>query len=638
MSKLSPLDCLDCKDMLKNWLEFQLVDEQGKPLVNMPYRLKIRGNPRLGRKGVTDGNGLLREEDMPPHPVTLYIGAQPLADEMEQRPLREIRGEEASVVKPKAEAEGYQYRYVTIGQISDGLPEIKGWDHKDIPPPYHFPDPEPQGYEVYPMNRRYVLEVCPFRAWVLLLHHQKEYSIVNAYNQSLMSVLAYADEDVNVAGSVKHFFNRQMVDVSKLPYQVEKVSAAPVVYNVPFSERYTEVEFIDSRAGNNKQGDTKLFYAASEKDMIVSWRGTVTLENYLTDATFQPLVLNCDDDKALCSEFIHHGKVHRGFWEAFNLIGKLTVHDEKEKTVFGEIIGLAKRRRLFVCGHSLGGALALLHSAQLKEHNPCLYSYGMPRTLTRSAVEELSSIIHYRHVNEDDVIPSVPFEQDMDNGFFKYWTPAGYDWEIVKLVSPSPIVKAIKQATISKEIYLHHGKVVHFFKANSCPEWLISARNFSPIMGVAEEILDNTTKLYLIPELNQETEKDFSLAGEQQNALFNQLSQQEKDKLFVENRSTDLKGGFGFSNHSSYKYAGYIDKRLRELCEPDKITVYQDSQRQFKAKMDNHKMLIPDNIYYRNLYFLDMDKQLVKSLTVSQQEEQGTLALQHYCDKKELSV
>ncbi|OCQ51755.1 hypothetical protein Ppb6_02868 [Photorhabdus australis subsp. thailandensis] len=71
---------------------------------------------------------------------------------------------------------------------------------------------------------------------------------------------------------------------------------------------------------------------------------------------------------------------------------------------------------------------------------------------------------------------------------------------------------------------------------------------------------------------------------------------------------------------------------------PWSITAYQDSQRQFKAKMDNDKMLIPDNIYYRNLYFLDMDKQLIKSLTVSQQEEQGTLALQHYCDKKELSV
>ncbi|NRN31016.1 lipase family protein, partial [Photorhabdus heterorhabditis subsp. aluminescens] len=69
MSKLGPLDHIDCKNILKHWIEFQLVDEQGKPLVNMPYRLKVRGNPLMGRKGVTDGNGLLREEDMPPHPV-----------------------------------------------------------------------------------------------------------------------------------------------------------------------------------------------------------------------------------------------------------------------------------------------------------------------------------------------------------------------------------------------------------------------------------------------------------------------------------------------------------------------------------------------------------------------------------------
>ncbi|WP_350306989.1 lipase family protein [Photorhabdus viridis] len=635
MSRLDPRETLDCR-RLKHWVEFQLMDEQGKPLINVPYGLVSWGLPDHVRRGTTDGFGVLREENLSAHPVILSIHAQSLADEMERRPLREIRGEAASVVKPKAEAEGHQYHYVTIGQISDGLPVIEDWKEQE-PPLYHFPDPEPSGYTVHPLNQRYVLEICPFRAWVLQLHHQKEYSIVNAYNLSLMSVLAYAGGDVNVEGSVKHFFNRQMLDVSKLPYQVEKASATPVAYDVPFSERYTRVEFIDSKTAD-KQGDTRLFYVASSSDVLVSWRGTISLENYRTDVTFQPLVLSCDDDKALCSGFIHRGKVHKGFWEAFNLVGELIVPSDETKTVFRDITNLVTNKRLFICGHSLGGALALLHSAQLKEYNPCLYSYGMPRTLTRSAVEELSSIIHYRHVNEDDVIPVVPFEQDMDNGFFNYWAPAGYDWEIIKLVSTSPIVKAIKQATASQEIYLHHGKVVHFFQANSCPEWLISARSLTLITAVAEEILNNTTKLYLIPELNPETEKDFSLAGEQQNALFNQLSQQEKDQLFVENRSADLKGGLGFLHHSSYKYAGYIDKRLRELCEPDKITVYQDSQRQFKAKMDHDKMLIPDNIYYCNLYFLDMDKQLIKSLTVSQQEEQGTLALQHYCDGKELSV
>ncbi|WP_254361219.1 hypothetical protein [Photorhabdus heterorhabditis] len=43
MSKLGPLDHIDYKNILKHWIEFQLVDEQGKPLVNMPYRLKIKG-------------------------------------------------------------------------------------------------------------------------------------------------------------------------------------------------------------------------------------------------------------------------------------------------------------------------------------------------------------------------------------------------------------------------------------------------------------------------------------------------------------------------------------------------------------------------------------------------------------------
>ncbi|WP_445494956.1 hypothetical protein [Photorhabdus sp. SF281] len=127
-------------------------------------------------------------------------------------------------------------------------------------------------------------------------------------------------------------------------------------------------------------------------------------------------------------------------------------------------------------------------------------------------------------------------------------------------------------------------------------------------------------------------------AGEQQNALFNQLTPQEKDKLFAENKNPELKDKLSILNHFSSEYAGYINARLKELCEPDKMTVYQDSQRQFKEKMDVYKRLIPEAIYYRNLCFLEMDKQLITSLAVSQQTEKGKLALQHYCNGKELSV
>ncbi|QXF32451.1 lipase [Photorhabdus luminescens] len=618
MSKLSPLDCLDCKNMLKHWIEFQLVDEQGKPLVNMPYRLKIRGNPLLGRKGVTDGNGLLREEDMPPHPVTLYIGAQPLADEMEQRPLREIRGEEASVVKPKAEAEGYQYRYVTIGQISDGLPEIKKWNPKNIPPPYHFPDPEPKGYQVHPVNQRYVLEVCPFRAWVLLLHHQKEYSIVNAYNQCLMSVLAYADGDVDVEGSVKHFFNRQMVDVSKLPYKLETLSATPVVYDVPFSERYTQVEFINSKTGDNKQGNTQLFYVVSKNDVIVSWRGTASTEDVLTDATYQPLELSCDE-KTLCGGLIHSGKVHKGFWEAFNLVSKLRVPSDTDQEVFTDITKLVKNKRLFVCGHSLGGALALLHCAQLKEHNPCFYSYGMPRVLTVSAVRELADITHYRHVNEDDPIPSLPPEKNLDNWLYDCWGPLGY------LFSPVELLDFTK----SGEVFLHHGKIVHFCKINLVIEWL-EERNPSNHIRL-RTTLPTKTKLYLIPSLNHETENNLKDAREIQKGFFKQISDSDKAKWFPLNENPTEKDALGFPDHSSLKYARYIGARLAELIAPGKYHFFRDQEQLFEKTLNERPDIVAD-IRQRDALFLQMDHHLKQALICTQRDQQGPLALTRYTD------
>ncbi|NRN30202.1 lipase family protein [Photorhabdus heterorhabditis] len=617
MNKLGPLDHIDCKNILKHWIEFQLVDKQGKPLVNMPYRLKVRGNPLMGRKGVTDGNGLLREEDMPPHPVTLYIGAQSLADEMEQRPLRAIRGEEASVVKPKAEAEGHEYRYVTIGQISDGLPVIKGWDPKDIPPPYHFPDPEPKGYQVHPLNQRYVLEVCPFRAWVLLLHHQKEYSIVNAYNQCLMSVLAYADGDVNVEGSVTHFFNRQMVDVSKLPNKVETLSVPPIVYSVPFSERYTRVEFIDSSNIDVVGGDTQLFYVANKSDVIVSWRGTASKTDILTDATYQPLGLGCE--KALCSEFIHHGKVHTGFWEAFSLVGKLRVPSNTTQDVFSDIIRLAKKRKLFVCGHSLGGALALLHSAQLKECDPCFYSYGMPRVLTSSAIRELADITHYRHVNEDDPIPALPPEKNLDNWLYDCWGPLGYLFSPVELLD----------FTNSGEVFLHHGKIVHFCKINLVIEWL-EERNPSNYIRL-RTTLPTKTKLYLIPSLNHQTESSLKDAGEIQKGFFKQISDADKNKWFPPHENPTVKDSLGFPDHRSRNYALYIGARLAELIAPDKYRFFRDQEQLFERTLKERSDIVAD-IRQRDTLFLQMDHQLKQALICTQQDKQGPLALMRYVD------
>ncbi|CAQ83553.1 MULTISPECIES: lipase family protein [Photorhabdus] len=617
MSKLFLRDAIENGKIMEYWVEFQLVDEQGNPLINMPYRLISQGGQRDERKGVTNEQGLLREENLPLYPVILYISAQPLADEMEQRPLRESRDIRASVVKPKAEAEGHQYCYVTIGQISGGLPVIDKWK-EDKPPHYHFPDPMPKGFYAPSINCRYVLEVCPFRAWTLLLHHQKDYSLVNAYNLSLMGLLAYSHNTVEVVGSIAHFFHRQMQDVSQLPNKIEKIARAPIVYDVPFRERYTDIVFIDSKASESPLGDTELFYAANRQDIIVSWRGTASIDNAITDIMYQPLKLGCGEG-GVCSGFIENGKVHRGFWEAFSLISKLKVSDSDNKSVFDRITDLAKNRNLFIGGHSLGGALGLLHSAQLKKYHPCLYSYGMPRTLTRSAVKELEDITHYRHVNENDLVPSAPPEKDLDNWLYDYWGPLGYLFSTIELLG----------LTKGDEVFLHHGKIVHFYRTNLIIE-RVEERGSSNYIRI-KATLPVEIKMYLIPSLNNETESDMKEALAIQKEFFKHISDADRNKWFPRNANPTLKDALSVPDHRMLKYVHYIGDRIAELASPKKYHFYRDKTRLFEKTMQERTDIVPD-IRQRNTLFLHMDGQLDKALIYAKQNKQGSLALKRYTD------
>lgn len=95
--------------------------------------------------------------------------------------------------------------------------------------------------------------------------------------------------------------------------------------------------------------------------------------------------------------------VHRGFYQYANTLWDLMNDDIKE---------LHRRKKFYVCGHSLGGAGTLLISALLQErYQPSsihLYTYGMPRTGTSSFVSRYKNILHHRHVNDHDLVPQIP--------------------------------------------------------------------------------------------------------------------------------------------------------------------------------------------------------------------------------------
>jgi len=92
------------------------------------------------------------------------------------------------------------------------------------------------------------------------------------------------------------------------------------------------------------------------------------------------------------------GFVHNGFQEEVNKI-------------WDEIVKLLdqhkKERKVFITGHSLGGAMATIAASRILPD--AFYTYGSPRAGTRKFVKSFSHIPHYRHVNNNDIVPKVPF-------------------------------------------------------------------------------------------------------------------------------------------------------------------------------------------------------------------------------------
>ncbi|MDX5631036.1 MULTISPECIES: lipase family protein [unclassified Brenneria] len=600
----------------KHWVEFLLLDEQGKPVADMPYLLRAGdGN----RKGKTDAQGLLREDNMPWFPVYLLVAAQPLADEMEKRELRPLRGEEYSDVKVAALEDGHQYRYVRIGEISDGVPAIEKWS-QDRPPTFHFPKAEPVGFRVdsTELDRRHVLEICPFRAWSLVLHHQPDYSLVNAYNLSLMAVLSYAKDNEDQSGSITHLFNRQMLDLSSIPNYFDIMKRKPVVKDVPFSQRYTDVGYIDSLRAAKPEGSTQLFYAANVTEIIVVWRGTemTSWADIKTDGTFRPQSFSCEI-KVPCIELSKQGKVHKGFWDGFCLVD--SSKDGKIQEKYQQMVDLLiVKRKLFVCGHSLGGALALLYAAKNLDKNPVLYTYGMPRTFTINAIRELQSLIHFRHINANDAVTSVPPERALDNYLYDLWGPLGttlgFTWSLLQLLHKG------------EEYFGHQGETVHFCELASTQQWYDQDHP----TRIVRRRLPKKAKLLLAPSLS-ETENQ--QAKDNQHDLMQRLDTDSKKDYFPRWSNPALKDALNLSDHSSLIYAEYLGERLAEVTRGWKSGKYYQDKQAFRQQLAEYQDDMPKKEYQRNLAFLALDDQLAQTLLMTRESSAGQNALLRYINE-----
>ncbi|MFJ3459696.1 lipase family protein [Scandinavium goeteborgense] len=595
----------------KYWVEIQLLDEREDPIPNMPYRAENAATRSqcATYTGKSDASGIIRIEGLHPLELILHVEAKPLADEMEKRSLRDNGGrtENDSTVKPKATIEGYEYRYVKIGQLCDALPSMTPeWQDKENPPEYHFPDPRFSGQMIKKLNCRYVFEVCPFRAWSLILHHQTDYSIVNSYNLGIMADLSYCLE-----GEIIRYFEHTCIDLSSAPKLTDTHDYYAVVKDVPFSQRYVNTRFITT-AGNIIKHDTQLFYVSNDEHVIVSWRGTAEVRDWLTDLTFAP---------HQCPGYLTStGKIHHGFLDAFECA------KNEARPNFDELMTLIREKVPFLCGHSLGGALALIYAAEIKSLKPLLYTYGMPRVFTADAMLQLSEITHYRHVNDSDTVTSVPPDVNLDNWFYDIYGPIGYllgpVWSVAELFS-----QKITGVTVG-DCFWHHGDIVLFYNTSQVVESLLCEGSMSaPKCRKIKYTLPKKTKYYLITSLAE----DKNIAAKNQDMQFiRSLTPDSMRKFFPKNANPDLDsvGTNPFNHFMPSAYLPYINNQLVELASPVKEMKRKQNRSAFEKQMSDAG--VPDNERERNMLFAALQRLVSETLKVTEQLPEGISALERF--------
>jgi predicted lipase len=100
------------------------------------------------------------------------------------------------------------------------------------------------------------------------------------------------------------------------------------------------------------------------------------------------------------------GQVHKGFWKALQAVWVDLC------TVLAQVRD--RQQPIYITGHSLGGALAILAAAQLVQAgHPVqgVYTYGAPRVGNRKFRQQFNQHLQdrtFRLVNDEDIVPCLP--------------------------------------------------------------------------------------------------------------------------------------------------------------------------------------------------------------------------------------
>ena len=145
--------------------------------------------------------------------------------------------------------------------------------------------------------------------------------------------------------------------------------------------------------------DTHCLIVEMSDSIIIAFRGTDSIRDWITDARFLRKLLVEEANGDRC-------EVHAGFLDAYESIVN-ALSDRLRAIVVGD-------RPVFITGHSLGGALAVLCALELKHQKfniAQVYTFGQPRVGNAAFARLCDWTLagnYFRVVYQEDIVPRVP--------------------------------------------------------------------------------------------------------------------------------------------------------------------------------------------------------------------------------------
>jgi pimeloyl-ACP methyl ester carboxylesterase len=513
-----PVETLQCPPN-NYWVSFRLVDEhgQGSPYAGLPY--KILNKDGAVFSGALDGDGYARVSGLFSGVPTLDLSSQDTGDldpwhkeliirKSFELPLTalQIAAEKSPfgprspdgktyLAEDRAVTEGAKFLRVEVSDFVEARAHLPDSDTEWQPRPKSMlqinADAAQRPGIALELNQHHVLEVKALRAYSPLLSRDTSFCALNAYQLAVLSACAYAPfseekpfgkeyqslpPPYELCGSIGHVLRERLAcgikpaqfEPSK-PGQTKPVEQHHLLYEeVPYSKRLEVMPYDPARYQAeaargwrnpedvhflfHEKTHTQGFITHNDKLVLISLRGTEF--KFPFSDVFQDFDARQVPYKGYNEQDTHEAQAHRGFHDAF-LAAKEFV--DRYLRAFHR-----PEMSIIVCGHSLGGAIALLLGEWLRHHwSPTtqLYTFGAPRAGDRAFVQGARDLIHHRLVNHNDPIPSVPSAwMDVE---WKLALPA----TIVLLTSASTVAIPLLIAglvNLRDDPFEHHGEQWHF--------------------------------------------------------------------------------------------------------------------------------------------------------------------------------